>query len=126
MVARRAKTGKTRKKKGFGYPGVFALIFLGILVVLGYNNVRIQGKRGELERQRETLEERVEGLQAETDAAEAHSLEAGTAEYQERVLREQGLYKRVGEEVIIILPPEARLATPERPERVWWNPLTWF
>ena len=48
-----------------------------------------------------------------------------TKEYQERVLREQGLYQKPGEEVVTVLPldePEQK----QQEEKVWWNPWTWF
>ncbi|MDP3900840.1 MAG: hypothetical protein Q8Q38_00645 [bacterium] len=126
MVARKIKKRKVAEKKSSAYTGGFAVIFLGILIVLGYNNVRIQQKRGELVTQAEQLAGKVGELQAQEEKLKTQSLNAEAPEYQERILREQGLYKKEGEEVITVLPPEQVRAVAPKPERVWWNPWTWF
>ncbi|MBI2642340.1 MAG: hypothetical protein HYW97_00625, partial [Candidatus Wildermuthbacteria bacterium] len=54
-------------------------------------------------------------------------VEVQSVEYQEKVLREQGLYQKPGEEVVTVLPPEqSQEQNRAQEKRVWWNPITWF
>jgi len=74
----------------------------------------LQTQMTELSVQKATLEENVQDTQ--------------TQEYQERVLREQGLYKKEGEQVVTVLPPEVPAETApvkEENNRKWWNPFSW-
>ena len=60
-------------------------------------------------------------------ALQAGIVEVESVEYQEKVLREQGLYQKPGEEVVTILPLEnSEEETNQETKRVWWNPTTWF
>ena len=90
-----------------------------------FYNLRLYQKRGELEeRARELRQEIAELTQREQELQ--HQLEVSTTtEYQEKVLREQGLYQRPGEEVVTVLPPEEPEQTTQ-PEKIWWQPWTWF
>lgn len=104
-------------------------LFLGLICVAGlfliFYNVNLYQKRAELEERAKEL--KLEILELSQQELEfRNQLEVSvTPEYQERVLREQGLYQKEGEEVVTILP----LKEPEieqKKERVWWDPRTWW
>ncbi len=45
-------------------------------------------------------------------------------EYQEKILREQGLYKKPGEQVITVLPPANQHQNSQNTQKTpWWAPL---
>ena len=104
----------------------FFLILIGLLgLFLVFHNVRIYQKRAELEGRANELEFQIGELKQKEAQLEEQFIISNTREYQERVLREQGLYQKPGEEVVTIIPlkePEQK----EQQERVWWNPWTWF
>ena len=125
-----AKLSKFRKKKGsslakkvFGWSFLVLIALLGLFLI--FYNVRIYQKRTELEERAKELQLKIIELsQQEAELQEQFEI-SNTKEYQERVLREQGLYQKPGEEVVTIVPlkePERK----EQKERVWWDPSTWF
>ena len=127
MVAKfsrfRKRHESSRAKKVFGWSLLILIGLLGLFLI--FYNLSLYQKRAELqERARElaleiaVLSQREEQLQQQLEIS-------STEEYQERVLREQGLYQKPGEEVVTIIPlkePEQK----EQKEKVWWNPFTWF
>ena len=87
-------------------------------------------KRAELQGKLDALRTQAAELSARTKELQANIQESQSENYQEKILREQGLYKKPGEEVITVLPPEGKTeqkATeqPAQKRRVWWNPRTW-
>ena len=99
---------------------VFLGIFLGVVGFLAFQNLRIYQKRSE-------LSNIAKELKAQVSALEAGIVEVQSVEYQEKVLREQGLYQKPGEEVVTVLSPEQSQEQDKKQEtRVWWNPTTWF
>ena len=127
MVAKlsrfRKKQRSSTTKKVFGW---FFLALIGLLgLFLVFHNIRIYQKRTELEGRAKELEFQIVELKQKEAQLEQQFIISNTREYQERVLREQGLYQKPGEEVVTIIPlkePEQK----EQQERVWWNPWTWF
>ena len=108
--------------------GGMLLLVVGFLV---YQNVSMAQKRSSLERRLQELRVEENEYLAQIQAKEAAIVNIQLEERQEKILREQGLYKKEGEEVVTILPPEENTAGgttegEEKTERVWWNPLTWF
>lgn len=126
----RAKLGK-RKKKLFEsviVSGVFAGVFVLIVGLFIFQNVKMNSKRSDLEKRARELQAQVQELSAQREMLEANVEKTQTQEYQEKMLREQGLYRKEGEEVVTVLPPEATVeAVPvkDKKVRVWWNPFTW-
>ena len=127
MVAKvsrfRKKHGSSTIKKVFGWSFLVLIGLLGLFLI--FYNVRIYQKRAELEERAKELQLKIVELsQQEKELQEQFEI-SNTKEYQERVLREQGLYQKPGEEVVTIVPlkePERK----EQKERVWWDPSTWF
>ena len=127
-----SKTRFRRKKiRGLG-----DAVFLSMLLALGlglgafliFYNIRIYQKRVELQERAENLKAQIASLEKNKSELES-AIEIGTTEeYQEKVLREQGLYKKPGEEVVTIIAPEQvqEAREQQRGSRSWWNPFTWL
>jgi len=107
----------------------FLLVFGGGIGFLAFQNIKIYQKRSELQTTLRVLEEQVGDLSQRKVELEEGIGEVQSQEYQEKILREQGLYKKPGEEVVTILPPEenqGETSSEEEKKRTWWNPLSWF
>jgi cell division protein FtsB len=107
------------------------VVFLAVFVLIGgflvYQNAKLFQKRSELLRQAKELEAEIARLTKEEVQLQASITENQTLEYQEKVLREQGLYQKLGEQVITILPPKTQTQVQQPPkQKPWWNPFTWF
>ena len=130
MISKNKKFGKKKNKlfESVAVSGVFAAVFVLIVGLFIFQNVKMGGKRVDLEKRSQELQAQVRELSAQREALEANIEEAQTQEYQEKVLREQGLYKKEGEQVVTVLPPETPTGiepVQEKKDRVWWNPFTW-
>jgi len=111
-------------------------VFLTMLLVLGlglgsflvFNNIRIYQKRVELQKRAEVLKDQIASMENRKSELESAIQVGATPEYHEKVLREQGLYKKPGEEVVTIIPPEQVQEEQKQQQagRVWWNPWSWF
>ena len=107
---------------------VFVIIFGGLLTFFIFQNVKIGQKRGDLEDNLGVLQAQVGELSARKRQLQESIKETQSQYYEEKILREQGLYKKPGEEVVTILVPEEEQqveAETEEEKRVWWNPFTW-
>ena len=117
------------------------LTFLAIFALIAgffvYQNAKLFQKRSELLNKAKELEAEITRLTQEGVQLQAAITENQTPEYKEKILREQGLYQKPGEQVITILPPQASLyeGSPagrqtqvlEPPKKKpWWQPWTWF
>ena len=106
-----------------------ALVFSGIFGFFIFQNLQLREKRAELQHQLETLQAQAQEISQKKSELEAGIAERQTEYYQEKALREQGLYKKPGEEVVTVLPSEEKPQQEppkEEPKRTWWNPLDWF
>jgi cell division protein FtsB len=130
MVAKLSKFGK--KKSTLFENTVAIVVFTGILsIIIGFfifQNVKIAGKRADLEDHLQELQAQANALSEQKAGLQEDIANTQTQEYQEKVLREQGLYKKPGEDVITVLPPEItieEISSEEQKQRTWWNPFTW-
>ncbi|MDP2637365.1 MAG: hypothetical protein Q8P03_02005 [bacterium] len=127
-----SSNAKLRKRKSSAFQShlflvAFFVIFFSVIGFLGFQNLRMYQKRVELSNIAKDIKEQIAALEQRKQALQAGILEVESVEYQEKVLREQGLYQKPGEEVVTILPLEnSEEETNQEPERVWWNPTTWF
>ena len=133
MIPEHSKFGKGKRKR-FENAAVGA-VFVGILVLivgfLVYQNVSMAQKRSSLEDRLQELRVQENEYLAQIQVKEAAIADIQLEERQEKILREQGLYKKEGEEVVTILPPEENTVEvmgeeDGKEKRVWWNPLSWF
>ena len=107
---------------------VIVIIFGGLLTFFIFQNVKIGQKRGDLEDNLGVLQAQVGELSARKRQLQESIKETQSQYYEEKILREQGLYKKPGEEVVTILVPKEEQqaeAETEEEKRVWWKPWTW-
>jgi TolA-binding protein len=130
MVTKFSKFSK--KKKSFMENAVagivFVVIFFGVIGFFIFQNITIGEKRVELENQLKELQAQVYEMEGQHQELKEDIADTQTEEYQERLLREQGLYKKEGEEVVTVLPAEGNVVDThedEKEEGVWWKPWTW-
>jgi len=127
MVARITRFRKKREssttKKMFGWSFLVLIGLLGLFLI--FYNLRLYQKRAELQEWTRELQLQIAELSQREQLLQRQLEISTTTEYQERVLREQGLYQKLGEEVVTILPPEEPEQRQQK-EKVWWNPFTWF
>lgn len=122
---RKKKIGKLRDTV---FLTMLLALGLGLGAFLVFHNIRIYQKRVELQKRAEILKDQITSLEGRKNELESAIQVGTTQEYQEKVLREQGLYKKPGEEVVTILPPEQVQEEQKQQQRnrVWWQPWSWF
>lgn len=106
--------------------GIFVFLVVGIGGVLLFNNMQLFQKTQQLRTQADALRSQKEKLEALKAQLEQGIAQGQTPEYQEKILREKGLYQKPGEQVITVVPEEQTQEAPAKPARVWWDPRTWF
>src|SRR3989338_11233243 len=106
--------------------GLFVFLVVGIGGVLLFNNIQLYGRTQELRSRAEELRLQKANLEAQKARLQTDITQSQTPEYQEKILREKGLYQKPGEQVITVVPQEQKQGAPEKPANVWWDPRTWF
>ncbi|HEX9722336.1 MAG TPA: hypothetical protein VGA53_03660 [Candidatus Paceibacterota bacterium] len=130
MVAKFSKFSKRKKSiiENTAAAVVFGFIFFGIVGFFLYQNITIGQKRAGLENQLATLQTKAIELSVQQEELQEGVANTQTEEYQEKLLREQGLYKKEGEQVITVLPPKetsGQAGSKAEQQRTWWKPWTW-
>jgi len=132
MVARISKLGKKRKQlfENKMVSVALGVVLVAILAFFVYQNVTMNQKRSALEQRLRELEEQKREIALQQEALQGNIANTQTEDYQEKVLREQGLYKKEGEQVVTILPPDEPIqetsGSTSGKKYKWWNPWTWF
>ncbi|MCP6726762.1 MAG: septum formation initiator family protein [Patescibacteria group bacterium] len=129
MIAKRSSKRKEKWEKiqNIFFVSIFLLVILGIIGFFIYNNFSINSRRSDLEQRKQELQAQLLELQLRQGDLEVKIEYNDSEEFQEKILREQGLFQKPGEEVITILPPDEKEEIDKgEKERVWWNPITWF
>ena len=129
MIAKRRNKRKERLEniQSIIVAVVFLVVITAVLGFFIYNNFSINSRRGDLEERKQELQAQLLELQLRQSDLEATIEYSDSEEFQEKILREQGLFQKPGEEVITVLPPEVgEKVEGEEKGRVWWNPLSWF
>ncbi|MBI4122907.1 MAG: septum formation initiator family protein [Parcubacteria group bacterium] len=106
--------------------GLFLFLVAGIGGVLLVNNIQLYRKTQELRSKTEELRSQKEALEAQKAELETNITQGQQPEYQEKILREKGLYQKPGEQVITVVPEEPKPEAQGKPSKVWWDPRTWF
>lgn len=100
-----------------------------LVVFFAYQNLKLNAKRHDLQARAEVLRHSMSDMKYEREELAQETAYSQTQEYQEKVLREQGLYKRGGEEVVTVLAPDDANVNAnsegEKEKRIWWNPFSW-
>jgi len=107
---------------------VFVAVLAGVIGFFVFQNITIGQKRADLKDQLSDLQIRIAELSVQQEGLQNDIQGIETEEYQEKLLREQGIYKKEGEEVVTVLPADANFdqaGLKEEEQRVWWKPWTW-
>ena len=127
MVAKITRFRKKREsspaKKLFGWSFLVLIGLLGLFLI--FYNMRLYEKRTELQEKAKELQIEIAELNRQEQQLQRQLKVSATTEYKERVLREQGLYQKLGEQVVTVLPLEEP-EVEEQEKKAWWNPFTWF
>ncbi len=129
MIAKRRSKRKEKLEKVSNvlFVSIFIVIAVAVIGFFIYNNFSINSRRSDLEERKQELEEQLLELRLRELDLEVKIEYNDSEEFQEKILREQGLFQKPGEEVITVLPLEEGEETGVvEGERTWWNPLTWF
>ena len=116
---------RSTRFQNFFLAGLFIFLVAGIGGVLLFNNIQLYRKTSQLRSQTEALRSQKENLEALKAQLEEEIAQGQQPEYQEKILREKGLYQKPGEQVITVVPEEAPQEQEQKPARVWWDPRTW-
>jgi cell division protein FtsB len=113
---------KKRRKKKRNWDeilsiGLLSILNLVIIVFLLVGNWKLYIKRSNLQAQIIDLEREVAALEKKNEELKKLFFEASQKEYLEKVIREKGLYKKPGEEVVVILKEKEKEAIPQEPTR---------
>ncbi|MEK7510100.1 MAG: hypothetical protein AAB567_00890 [Patescibacteria group bacterium] len=130
MIPKNARFGKKRSSifEHVAISVVFFLVFGGILGFFIFQNIKIGMRRTALSAELSQLQGKAQELSTRKEELQVKILQTQTEEYQEKILRERGLYRKPEEEVVTIVPPEKEVkeeAPSSEKKRTWWNPLNW-
>lgn len=126
---------KKYSKKKTAREDVFAILLismLGIFIILMLliSNIRLYSKNYELKKKSVDLNKELYVLESKNEELENLFMQASQKDHLEKIIREKGLYKKPGEEVVVVVPPESSgkfedLETPES-RNVWDKILEYF
>jgi len=119
------------KKKNFksDKERLFLKIFIGILalvllVLLGFSNYKLKGRRKQLNSQVSDLKQQIQELEEKKKQLEPMVTEDSNGEYLEEIARDQLNLRKPGEKVVIVKKEEAEQEEPElQPEKGWWQKI---
>lgn len=108
-------------KKGLGVKAKYGVI-VGIILVasfLAFSCWRIMQRRVGLDQRLQALKAELQVLKQRNEQLESGFSETLQSDYQEKVLREKGLYKKEGEKVVVILKPPSEQQQEQKPPSFW-------
>lgn len=94
------------------------VILAGFLLFLVMSGWRIYKRKALLNSRIQELEQEIQALQEKNQALKIQISETETESYWEERLRQQG-YKKPGEEVAVVLPPEGELEEETEKQGLW-------
>jgi len=100
-------------------PVILGSLFFIIVFFLIISNFKINKRRNELNQRIEGLEKEVQILEQRKEQLDAGVSETEGMDYAEKVLREKGLYQKVGEKMVVILPPEGEKEEKVEEKSIW-------
>lgn len=95
-----------------------------IISFLVFSNIKIQEQRAEVKIRLQEAEQKIDDLEQENQELADKSSLGEDEDFLEKEARERFNLKKLGEEVVVILPLEGE-EDKEKQETIWWNPLTW-
>jgi hypothetical protein len=109
-----------KKRRGIDIFNLLKILFIGlvVLVILLYlidANIKINNERDNLAIRLNSAQKELENLENQKKDYESRLSKIGSDEFWEKNLRDQG-YKKPGEEIFVVLPPENPTSTVKVPE----------
>lgn len=101
------------------FPLILGFLFFIIVFFLIISNLKVNKRRNELNQRLETLKTELQILEERKQELEAGVSQTEDADYTEKLLREKGLYKKEGEEVVVILPSEEERKEEPAEKSIW-------
>ena len=121
MIKKKYKR-KSSSRKIFVSLTLGSLLFI-IIVFLIISNWRINERRDGLIQRISQLRQEIQVLEERNQQLKAGVSQTLQSDYAEEVLREKGLYKKKGEEMVVILSPEAEEEGKKEEERSIWEKI---
>lgn len=100
-------------------PAILGFLFFIIVFFLIISNFKINKRKNELNQRIEGLEKEVQVLEQRKEQLEAGVSQTEGMDYTEKVLREKGLYQKIGEKMVVILPPEGKNEEKIEEKSIW-------
>ena len=123
MTARFKDISRPRKRKTSSWQTILFSAVLTILlaitiIFLVVSSWRVTAQRAEMEKRLKTLQENVRELEEKNKELKLELPQTQTPDYWEKKIREQG-YKKPGEEVAVVAPPQNALSENGRAKGFW-------
>ena len=100
---------------------ILGVLFFIIVIFLIISNVKMNKRRAELNERIFQLKQEIQQLQERNSQLKAGVEESSQSDYTEKILRQKGLYKKEGENVVVILPPEEKKQEVQKEEKSVWE-----
>lgn len=97
------------------------ILLLMIIIFLAISNVKINKRKAELNQRISQLKQEIQQLQERNSRLKAGVEESFQSDYIEKILRQKGLYKKKGENVVVILPSEEKKQEVLREQKSIWE-----
>jgi len=123
MIKKKITRKRRESIQNIFLPLVLVSLFLIIVVFLIISNLKISNRRTELSQRISQLRQEVQILEERNKQLKGGISQALESDHTEKVLREKGLYKKKGENVVVILPPEGEEKEVEEEQKSIWEKI---
>lgn len=105
MLSKKYSKKKTAREDIFA---VLLISILGVFIILMIliSNIRLYSKNYELKKKYVDLNKELYALESKNEELKNLFMQASQKDHLEKIIREKGLYKKPGEEVVVIVPPD--------------------
>jgi len=114
---------KIRRKnnylRGLFFPIILGLLFFIIVSFLIISNFKISKRKIEINQKIEELKKEIQALEQRNEQLKVGVSQTEGTDYAEKLLREKGLYKKVGEKMVVILPAEGEKEEKTVEKSIW-------
>jgi len=117
-----AETKRIKKgsRKNILSPILIIITILAVIGFLTFSNLKISQRRAELRSQIESVKKEIQLLEKKNSELRAGITKTESESYWEEKIREQG-YKKLGEEQVVVLPPEESKEKETKTEKSFWQ-----
>jgi cell division protein FtsB len=111
---------KKGSRKNILSPVLIIITILAVIGFLTFSNLKISQRRAELRSQIESIKKEIQLLEKKNSELRAGITKTESESYWEEKIREQG-YKKLGEEQVVVLPPEESKEKETKTEKSFWQ-----